>query len=173
MESSKIKKNVTLALLTAMCFVLSSYLSLHLAPNLIIGFGVIPIIVAAMLYGGVNAGVCYAISNLLRVAFGGYGFSPYDIPLTLICFLTGFVYGFFLYKKEVTWVRVLIPTVITCLVFNLVGNTYFMAQLLGQGFLAMLPARVVKNVVMIPVNVFIILAISKIKPIMNHSKEIS
>ncbi len=168
MNSFQIKRNVTLALLTAMCFVLSSYLSLHIGPSLIIGFGVIPIVVAAMLYGGVSAGVCYAISNLLRVLFNGYGFSPYDIPLTIICFLTGFVYGFFLYKKNITFVRVLIPTVITCLVLNLVGNTYFMAQLLGQGFLAVLPARVVKNIVMIPINVFIILAISKIKPIMQH-----
>ncbi len=169
MESSAIKKNVTMALLTAMCLVLTNNLSLKLGEGLIIGFGVIPIVVCAMLYGGVSAGICYMISNLLRVILSGYPLSPYDVPLTLICFLTGFVYGVFLYKKQATIVNVLIPTVITCLIFNLVGNTYFYAQIMGEGFLGMLPARVLKNVLMIPINTFIILSISKIKPIMNHS----
>lgn len=171
MQSSVIKKNVTMALLTAMCLVLTNYLSLKLGEGLIIGFGVIPIVVCAMLYGGVSAGICYSISNLMRVILSGYGLSPYDIPLTFICFLTGLIYGIFLYKKQITLVKVLIPTIITCLVFNLLGNTYFFAKLMGQGYLAILPARVLKNVVQIPINTFIILSISKIKPIMNHAND--
>ncbi len=169
MTSSKLKKNVTLALLTAMCLVLSNYLSLRIGEGLVIGFGVIPIVVAAILYGGVSAGICYSISNVMRVLLSGYALTPYDVPLTFICFLTGLVYGIFLYKKPITLVSVAIPTVITCLVFNLIGNTYFFSLLMGQGFLAMIPARIVKNVVMIPINIFIIMAISKIKPIMNHA----
>lgn len=170
MRESKVKKNVTMALFTAMSLVLTNYLSIKIGENLIIGFGVIPIIVCAMLYGGVSAGICYSIANVMRVLLSGYALTPYDIPLTMICFFTGFIYGLFLYKKEVTLVRVLIPTVITCLVFNLVLNTYFFSLLLGKGFMAMLPARVLKNVVMIPINTFIILFISKIKPIMNYNK---
>lgn len=169
MRDSKVKKNVTMALFTAMCFVLTNYLSIKIGDSLIIGFGVIPIIVCAMLYGGVSAGICYSIANVVRVLLYG-GLTPYDIPLTMICFLTGYIYGLFLYKKEVTLIRVLIPTIVTCLFFNLVLNTYFFSLLLGKGFMAMLPARVLKNVVMIPINTFIILFISKIKPIMNYNK---
>ncbi len=169
MSSSTLKKNVTLALLTAMCLVLSNYFSLRIGEGLVIGFGVIPIVVAAMLYGGISAGICYSISNVMRVLLSGYALTPYDIPLTFICFLTGLVYGIFLYNKSKSLINIAIPTVITCIIFNLIGNTYFFSLLMGQGFLALIPARIIKNLIMIPINIFIIMAITKIKPIMNHA----
>lgn len=171
MRNSSLKKNVTMALLTAMCLVLTNYLSLKIGELLVIGFGLIPIVVCAMLYGGVSAGICYSISKLLGVFLSGYALSPWDVPLTLICFLTGLVYGIFLYKKPKTFIRILIPTLITCLLFNGIGNTYFRAQLMGGGasFFALLPPRLFKNVVMIPIDLIIIIAITKIKPIMEHS----
>lgn len=172
MNNSNVKKNVTMALLTAMCFVLTKY-SIPLSPSLIIGFGVIPIIVCAILYGGVSAGICYSISNILRVLVSGYAISPVDIPLTLVCFLTGLLYGIFLYNKKITVVNVLIPTIITCLFLNLIVNTYLFSLLYGtgfNGFLAMLPSRIIKNVIMIPINVAIVMFISKIRPIVEHAK---
>lgn len=165
-----IKKLITIALLASMSYVLTTFLSIKISEALIIGFGVIPIIVCAMLYGGVSAGVCYSIVNLLRVLTSGYALTPWDIPLTALCFLTGIIYGFFLYEKKVTIIRILIPTIVTCLLINLIGNTYFYSKLMGQGFIALIPARVLKNVVMIPINTYIIFTLSKIKPIMHHAK---
>lgn len=75
---------------------------------------------------------------------------------TITAFLTGFVYGFFLHNKSKSWVRILIASSIICILLNLILNTYWLSILTGKGYIALLPARIFKNIIMIPIQVIFI-----------------
>lgn len=75
---------------------------------------------------------------------------------TLTAFLTGVVYGVFLYNKPKTWPRIIGAVLIVCLVINLGLDTLWLSILMGKGYIALLPTRIMKAVLMIPVQTFII-----------------
>ena len=75
---------------------------------------------------------------------------------TLTAILAGVIYGVFLYNKPITWGRIIAASVIINIVLNLGLNTYWLSIMMGKGFLALLPTRIVKELVMIPIKVVII-----------------
>ena len=75
---------------------------------------------------------------------------------TLTAFLTGVVYGVFLYNKPKTWARIIGAVLTVCLVLNLGLDTCWLSILMGKGYLALLPTRIMKAALMIPVQSLII-----------------
>ena len=75
---------------------------------------------------------------------------------TITAFLTGIVYGVFLYNKPKTWPRIIGAVLTVCLVINLGLDTLWLSILMGKGYIALLPTRIMKAVLMIPVQTFII-----------------
>ena len=75
---------------------------------------------------------------------------------TLTAFITGFVFGFFLHGKDITWKRVLPASLIIVLGLNLVLDTVWLSILMGDGFIALLPTRILKCVVMLPIHLLLI-----------------
>ena len=75
---------------------------------------------------------------------------------TLTAFLTGVVYGVFLYNKPKTWPRIIGAVLTVCLVLNLGLDTLWLSILMGQGYIALLPTRIMKAALMIPVQSLII-----------------
>ena len=70
--------------------------------------------------------------------------------------LAGVLYGSFLYKKPVKLWRIAAAELVTKLVVNCFFNTLWISMLYGKGFFVLLPARIIKNAVMLPVDTAIL-----------------
>lgn len=148
-----VKKLIQISLLIAIEVILTRFCSIQ-TPIVRIGFGFLPIAIIGMMYGPLSAGVAYAIGDLLGVALFPTGsFFP---GFTITAFLTGIVYGVFLYNKPKTWPRIIGAVLTVCLVINLGLDTLWLSILMGKGYIALLPTRIMKSVLMIPVQTFII-----------------
>ena len=148
-----VKKLIQISLLIAIEVILTRFCSIQ-TPIVRIGFGFLPIAMIGMMYGPLSAGVAYAIGDLLGVALFPTGsFFP---GFTITAFLTGIVYGVFLYNKPKTWPRIIGAVLTVCLVINLGLDTLWLSILMGKGYIALLPTRIMKAVLMIPVQTFII-----------------
>lgn len=153
-RNNKTFKLITIAFFIALEIILTRYLSVDVAGIARIGFGFLPVAMIAIMYGPWYAGGAYALGDILGMLIFPKG--AYFPGFTLTAFLTGVVFGLILYKKEITWTRTLIASLIVVLCLNLCMDTYWLHILMGQGFLAMLPLRVVKCVFEIPVQVILI-----------------
>ena len=153
-----VKKLIQISLLIAIEVILTRFCSINMQ-IVRIGFGFLPIAIIGMMYGPLSAGVAYAIGDLLGVALFPTGsFFP---GFTITAFLTGIVYGVFLYNKPKTWPRIIGAVLTVCLVINLGLDTLWLSILMGKGYIALLPTRIMKAVLMIPVQTFIIRIIWK------------
>ena len=104
-----------LALLTAVEVVLSRFLSIS-TWNIKIGFSFIPIVVAAILYGPIEAGVVGALSDFLGAILFPIG--AYFPGFTLTAFLTGCVYGLFLHRRQ-GWPQILASVAVNQFILSL------------------------------------------------------
>lgn len=137
----------------ALSVVLSKLVSINIS-FLRIGFGFLPIAVLAILYGPAVAAIGYGVADLLGAWLFPTGtFFP---GFTVSAVLTGLIFGFILYNKEVTIKRALIASALVCLGVNLLLNTYWLTFLLGKGFKVLLASRAVKEIVAIPVMTLLI-----------------
>ena len=119
-----VKKLIQISLLIAIEVILTRFCSIQ-TPIVRIGFGFLPIAIIGMMYGPLSAGVAYAIGDLLGVALFPTGsFFP---GFTITAFLTGIVYGVFLYNKPKTWPRIIGAVLTVCLVINLGLDTLWLS----------------------------------------------
>ncbi len=144
---------VIMAFLIALEIILTRFCSIN-TPILRIGFGFLPVAVTGIMFGPLWAAVGYTIGDLLGMMIFPSG--AYFPGFTLTAFLTGFVFGFFLHGKKVTWKRVLPASLIVILGLNLLLDTLWLSILMGDGFIALLPTRIFKCVVMLPIQLILI-----------------
>ena len=86
-----------LAMLIAIEVILSRFLSIN-AWNIKIGFGFVPVVIAAILYGPLAGGIVGALSDFIGALLFPIG--TYFPGFTLTSFLMGMIFGLFLYKKQ-------------------------------------------------------------------------
>jgi len=158
---SNLKTMLHVSLLIALEVILSRFLSIA-TPIVKIGFGFVPIAICAMMYGPVWAGVAGGLADFIGAIL--FPISAYFPGFTVSAFLTGAVFGLFLYKREVKVVNLCAAVLINCLCISLCLSTYWLTIITGSPFLALLPTRIVQNIIMIPVQ-FTVLYILK-KPVM-------
>lgn len=147
------KTLVTMALLIALEVILTRFLSINL-PIVRIGFGFLPVAVAAILFGPLWAGIGYAVGDILGMLIWPTG--AYFPGFTVTAFLVGAAYGIFLNKKTVTWPRLIVTVSVVVLAFSLLLNTVWLSMLYGKAFLGLLPTRILQCVILIPVQVLTI-----------------
>jgi len=152
-NSSKTAKLITIGLFIALEIILTRFLSIN-TPFLRIGFGFLPVAMLGIMYGPVWAGLAYATGDILgMLIFPSGAFFP---GFTLSAALTGIVYGLILYNKPVTWKRTLVAASIVCLGINLFMDTYWLYILMDRAVIAMIPARIVKSILMLCIQTAII-----------------
>ena len=123
---------VVTGFMIALAVVLSKLVSINIS-FLRIGFGFPPIAVLAILYGPYVAAIGYGIADLLGAWLFPTGtFFP---GFTVSAVLTGLIFGWVLYNKEVTFVRALIASALVCLIVNLLINTYWLTFIIGRNCL--------------------------------------
>ncbi len=139
-----------LALLIALQIILTRFLSIQ-TPIVRIGFGFLPLAIMGILYGPTIAFIGGIVSDLL--GFIMFPTGTYFPGFTLTTGLTALVFGYFLHNKAYSMKNVIISSLVVCLILNLCLDTVWLSILLGKGYFALLPARVVKSLIMVPVQV--------------------
>ena len=155
------KTVVLCGLLAALAIVLSMVASIQLGPYIKIGFS------EPRSDGGSNA----KLANILEFGpavgclFGGaldllkYVLKPdgpFFFGFTFNAMLSGLIYGTLLYRRPVSIKRIVIAEFLVKLVINCGLNTLWISMLYGKGFIALLGPRVIKNVIMLPIDSFIL-----------------
>ena len=139
---------VQVSLLIALSVIFTRFLAINTL-YLKIGFGFVPIVICAILFGPWWAGAAYAISDFIGAILFPVG--AYFPGFTITAALAGIMFGLLLYKKESSLPRLLAAVLGYCLGISLIGNTFCLTILTGTPFLQLLSVRSVQCVIMIPV----------------------
>ncbi|MEG2634301.1 MAG: 5-formyltetrahydrofolate cyclo-ligase [Oscillospiraceae bacterium] len=147
--SYKVKRITLIGLLTALEIILSRFLSIT-TPYVKIGFAFVPIVIVAMLYGPMWAGFSAALGDFLGALL--IPVSAYFPGFTATAFLTGVIFGMFLYERKFKIVNAVAASAIVCLALNFCLDSLWLYIIMGKGLWGFLPARAVKAAVMFAVQ---------------------
>lgn len=161
-SSAKNLKNVSAisvaAMMTAVIIVLSFY-TLRPTEFLKISFGFLPLSIVSALYGPIVGGLVGIAADLIGYAITPAG--PYFIGFTISGFLSGFIYGMFLYQKGGSLVRIVLAKLTISLFVQIGLNSVWIKFLYGTPIIAMLPTRLLKNAVLLPIEIVLMFAVLK------------
>ena len=153
-ESAKELKNVQVltvcALFAALGIILGTIGSINIGPFLRISFSSIPNQFVDMLFGPVTGAIFSGALDIVNYLLKPTG--PFFFGFTFNVMLAGVIFGCFFYKKQITFWRVLAAQGLVALIVNVILNTLGMQVVYGQAFMAILPMRLLKNLIMWPVN---------------------
>lgn len=152
-----VKSYSIIGALVAMEIILSRFLSIH-TWNLKIGFSFVPIIVTAMLFGGVYAGLVGAIGDIIGAILFPVG--PYFPGFTITAFLNGVIFAFFL-KKKPTFMNIVISVLLVQIVGSLGLNTFWISMLYGSPFWPLFATRIYQTIIMSVVQIVVTYVLSK------------
>jgi ECF transporter S component (folate family) len=154
------KHLTAMALLIALEIILSRFLSLS-AWNTKIGFSFVPVVIAAILLGPIYAGIVGALADFVGALLFPIG--AYFPGFTLTAFLTGMVYGLFLYKRQ-SLPRILGAVAVNQFILSLLLNTLWISVLYGSPFGPLLVTRLVQSAILTVVQIVVIELIVKALP---------
>ena len=131
----KIVRLVVCAMLTALGVVLGGLLSIPAMPfgsyTLKIGFGVLPVIIAGVLYGPGYGAIVGALCDLLQaLIFPKGAYMPW---FTVVGALFGLIPGLFFIKRQTpTFLRILLAVAVGQIVGSVICNTLLVIWLYGS-----------------------------------------
>ena len=157
-DLKQVKTITTAAMFMAVSVVLG-YFTIEAGPYLKIGFGSVVNQFVYYLFGPVVGGIYGGILDLIKYVVKPTGaFFP---GFTLNAILAGIIYGTFLYKRPMTFRRVLMVHLGVVLICNVFLNTLWLSMMSGKAMMVLLPLRIVKNAVMWPVDSILFFVIAK------------
>lgn len=153
-------RTITVCAMMAAVGVVLGALSIYITDTVRIGFAGIPVTLTGYLFGPVVGGMFAGALDILKYLVKPVGaFMP---AMTLVMIIKGMVFGCFLYRKPLTFGRVLAVQLVVVILCNLILNTLCLSLLYGKAFMALLAPRVVKNLIMWPIDAFIFFNIAKV-----------
>ena len=159
MEEFKHVNTVTVMAMFAAISVVVGYFTLVLGDYLKIGFSTIANQFVYYLFGPVAGGLfCGALDILKYIIRPTGAFFP---GFTISAMVGGVLYGCFLYKRPISFWRVLAAELTVSIICNMLLGTLWLSMLYGKAFMALLPMRVFKNIMMWPVNSILFYTIGK------------
>lgn len=157
-ELKSVRTITTMAMFAAVAIILGMF-SIEIGSFIRIGFSSIPNGLVAYLFGPTAGAIFSGALDIIKYIIKPTGaFFP---PLTLVTILAGILYGCMYYKKKLTLGRVLVTKFIVMLICNVILNTLCLSMLYGEGFLVLLPARALKNLIMWPIDSVIFFTITE------------
>ncbi len=146
-----VTKNIVLCgLMAALAVVLSMTASVEVGPYIRIGFSGIPNRVIECLLGPVAGCLFGGALDILKYMLKPSG--PFFFGFTFNVMLAGVIYGSILYKQPVSIKRIIVAELLIKILVNCILNTLWISMLYGKGFFALLPLRVLKNAIMLPID---------------------
>lgn len=164
-----------LGIMGALAIVLNWVASIDLGPYIKIGFSGLPNRLVEAMFGPVVGAIFGGAMDIIKYFLKPNG--PFFFGFTFDAMLAGIIYGSIIYKRSISFVRILVADFFVKLIVNCGFNTLWISILYGKGFLAILPLRVLKNAIMLPIDAiiqFIVLtALFKIVKQFHFSKNIN
>jgi ECF transporter S component (folate family) len=152
-EFRKLPVIVFCGMMGALSIVLGTFASISVGPTIKIGFSAIPNIIVDAFFGPAVGGVFGALMNTLKYMIRPDGaFFP---GFTVSAAVAAVIYGLILYKKKLTLVRFFFSQFLVKLVVNVGLNTLWLNMLYGKAFSVILPARIVSNLIQLPVDTIV------------------
>ena len=162
---SRNKKIILTAVLLAMLIILSSFLSIK-TPILKISFAFVPTMLCAVWLGFKWTVLLNVLGDVIGATLFPTG--PYFVGYTISTAIAGFIYGIFLYRKEENsysdkqfFIRLILSTVLVAIIVNMGLNTLWTSITSGKAFVVLFLARIVKQLIMIPIHIIVIVFIEK------------
>lgn len=148
-------KRVTSITVAAMMMALNTllgYFKIILIPKILtISFASLAVASCAMVCGPLLSACMAAVADVIKYVVRPDG--PFFIGFTVNEFLTGFIYGLFFYKcTKVSLGRCICARLIIVLLINLFLTPLWLYVMYGNAFWAMVSARLLKNVLMFPID---------------------
>lgn len=157
-ELKNVRTITTAAMFLAISVVLG-YFTIEAGPYLKIGFGTVANQFVYYLFGPVVGGLYGGVLDLVKyIVKPTGGFFP---GFTFNAILAGIIYGTLLYHRPLTFKRVLGVHFIVIMVCNVCLNTLWLSMLSGKAIMVLIPMRLVKNLIMWPVDTAIFYLIAK------------
>lgn len=153
------RKLIYCALLIALQTALNSLAAIPLGSTIRITFGYLAVAVNAVLLGPFPAMAGAMTADLLGCIIRPMG--PFFPGFTLSAGLGGLVYGIAFYKRDITLWRVMAAKLIIDICINVLLNTLWLKILYGNAFFALLPSRMLKNLIQYPVDVILLLPVAR------------
>ena len=158
-ELRSLKTLAMTAMLLAIAVVLGFY-TLQLTDYIKIGFAYIANELTGMMFGPVVGSVMGGLADLVKYLVKPTG--PFFPGFTISGFLGGLIYGIVLYKRPLSIRRIIVANGLVTVLINLLLNTYWLTLLYGNTFVALFPARIVKQIIMMPIEVVLFYAVAKV-----------
>lgn len=161
----RVQKVILVALLIAATIILQRFLSIR-TPIIAINFSFAPIMLAGVILGWPGAVLVAVISDLIGALLFPSGSFFWGYTLTAL--LAGLTAGLCLYRKTGIKVdrgfllRLLLCVVITVALLNGVLNTLWVIITLGGASNVVIPIRILKQCLMLPIEFFTMLALVKL-----------
>ena len=158
-EFKKVNTITCCAMFGAMSIVLSYVASIRVTPNLKIGLGALPNEMVDYLFGPVVGALFGGGMDIIKFMMKpDGGFMP---GFTFNAMLAAFIYGIFLYKKPISLTRMMIAKFIVAILCNIILGTYWLSMINGKGFIALLPGRIVKNLIQAPADAILLYVVAQ------------
>lgn len=159
-ELQDVRKLSVMAMMLALAVVLGFYATVQVGDFLKIGFAFIPNELTGMLFGPAAGGLLAALADIAKYLVKPVGaFFP---GFTVSALLGGVIYGVVLYKRPLSLKRVIVANTLVTVFVNLLLNTYWLTVLYGSAFGALLPARILKEAILLPIDILLYYAIARV-----------
>jgi ECF transporter S component (folate family) len=155
-EIKNVKSMTGSAMLTALNVILD-FVRIVVSNLLEISFAFLALAVAGMLYGPVMAGIVGMIADVIAYFVKPNG--PFFIGFTINSFLSGFIYGLFLYRKKITLKRVIAACLCETVVINFILTPIWLNMMYGTQLFTIV--RIIKNIAIFPINVALLCLVCK------------
>ena len=161
-ELTDIKCLVMSGMLIAIHVLLGVFIMIPVGEYIKISFSFLALAAIGMLFGPVPAAMAGAITDILGFLLANKTGGAYHPGFTLVQITGGIIYGLILYKADLNKYFVfkcIIAKAMIAVICNLLMNSYFLSVLWGQSFWGLMPARLLKNAIQLPVDVILMSAV--------------
>ncbi len=146
-------KNPRVLTICAMMMALNiilGYFTLRFTEFLRIGFGFVTQPVVGIAFGPLICCATGMIQDVISLVLKPTG--AYIPAYTLSVGVSGMFYGMMLHSKKVTIWRVFLAELLVSVVGNILLNTIALAPTVASGFVGILPSRILKNLLLLPIQ---------------------
>ena len=148
----------TAAMMTAL-FVVLYMVKIPIAPESRISVTFIPVAITGYLMGPVAAMIVGALGDI--IGFLAFPSGAYFPGFTISAALSGAIYGICLYRSVPSQirVRVIISKLLITFFINIALNTLWLAMLYNKAYFVYMTSRIIKNLIMFPFQVIIMIIV--------------
>ncbi len=125
----------------------------------------LPVACAGFLFGPAVGGILGGLTDILAFLIKPTG--PYFPGFTVSGIIQGIIYGVLLCRKPLSIKRVFAAQLLDSILISLILNTVWLSILYGQGVVAVFTARIIKTLIMLPINTVLLMGVLKGSELVN------